>query len=351
MAGNVKEWCWNEAGGRRYILGGAWNEPPYQFYEHDAQSPFARLGNFGFRCAQYEDGTAVALTLMRRPVPLPAPATAVESVSDEVFNAYKALFTFESVPLVARTLDTDESSASWRREKVAFRSLYGSEDVLAYLFLPTTKAPPFQTVVYFPGASAQRQQSPERLQTRMIDFLVHSGRAVMYPIYKGTHERQIGAIPADDSRSAVDYYGQLAGDLRQSLDYLQTRNDLEHETVGYYGFSWGAALAPIFLALDSRFGAAVLLDGGLNPGASRPEVAQVNYAPRVTIPVLMINGSYDAWFQLEASQQPLFHLLGTETADKEHVLYPSGHAVFTRHRNQAINGILDWFDRYLGPAP
>ena len=28
MAGNVKEWCWNGAGaGKRYILGGAWNEP------------------------------------------------------------------------------------------------------------------------------------------------------------------------------------------------------------------------------------------------------------------------------------------------------------------------------------
>jgi hypothetical protein len=26
MAGNVKEWCWNRTGGRRYILGGAWNE-------------------------------------------------------------------------------------------------------------------------------------------------------------------------------------------------------------------------------------------------------------------------------------------------------------------------------------
>ncbi len=28
MAGNVKEWCWNEAGsGRRYMMGGAWDEP------------------------------------------------------------------------------------------------------------------------------------------------------------------------------------------------------------------------------------------------------------------------------------------------------------------------------------
>ena len=29
MAGNVKEWCWNETATRRFLLGGAWNEPRY----------------------------------------------------------------------------------------------------------------------------------------------------------------------------------------------------------------------------------------------------------------------------------------------------------------------------------
>jgi formylglycine-generating enzyme required for sulfatase activity len=54
MAGNVKEWCWNEAtGGNRYIMGGAWDEPPYAFNDPDARSPFERSANFGFRCARY----------------------------------------------------------------------------------------------------------------------------------------------------------------------------------------------------------------------------------------------------------------------------------------------------------
>ena len=50
MAGNVKEWCWNNAGAKRYILGGAWNEPAYMFTDADAQSPLARSPTFGFRC-------------------------------------------------------------------------------------------------------------------------------------------------------------------------------------------------------------------------------------------------------------------------------------------------------------
>jgi hypothetical protein len=54
MAGNVKEWVLNESdSGKRYILGGAWNEPSYVFNDPDARSPFDRLPNFGFRCAKY----------------------------------------------------------------------------------------------------------------------------------------------------------------------------------------------------------------------------------------------------------------------------------------------------------
>ncbi len=52
MAGNVKEWTANAAGDRRYILGGAWDEPAYAFSIPDARAPFARDGTFGFRCVR-----------------------------------------------------------------------------------------------------------------------------------------------------------------------------------------------------------------------------------------------------------------------------------------------------------
>jgi formylglycine-generating enzyme required for sulfatase activity len=51
MAGNVKEWCFNEApDGCRVIAGGAWNEPEYLFKGGDKYPPFFREANFGFRC-------------------------------------------------------------------------------------------------------------------------------------------------------------------------------------------------------------------------------------------------------------------------------------------------------------
>lgn len=58
MAGNVREWIWNKSGNSHYILGGAWNEPVYMFYEADVRPPLDRsLGN-GLRLVQYLDGQA-----------------------------------------------------------------------------------------------------------------------------------------------------------------------------------------------------------------------------------------------------------------------------------------------------
>jgi hypothetical protein len=57
LAGNVKEWCANEASqGRRDILGGGRDESPYIFRDADARSPFDRGRNFGFRTVKYDDG-------------------------------------------------------------------------------------------------------------------------------------------------------------------------------------------------------------------------------------------------------------------------------------------------------
>ena len=350
MAGNVREWCSNEAGERRYILGGAANQPTYMFYEADVAFPMDRSSTNGFRCADFLGAGRTELEALMAPIDLPVPPDELEPVSDEVFEAYKALFDFDPVPLDPKVDSVDASSPYWSREKITFRAAYADEDVVVYLFLPNARKPPFQTVLYFPGAGAQRQSSPDELQVRMIAFLIQSGRAVAYPIYKGTHERK-EPLPEDRrSRAYVDYVTYWMSDLTRTVDYLETRNDIDTDKLGYYGFSWGANLGAMVLALEERFSAAVLLDGGLSSRPRRPEVREGYYAPRVEIPVLMINGSEDAGFPLERSQKTLFDLLGTRVDEKQHILYPAGHAVFTRFRNQAIGNILDWFDRYLGPT-
>lgn len=74
-----------------------------------------------------------------------------------------------------------------------------------------------------------------------------------------------------------------------------------------------------------------------------------NYAPRVRIPVLMVNGRDDFVNPVETSQRPLFNALGTPAADKRYTQYAGGHANLVS-RPDLIGEILEWFDRYLGPV-
>jgi pimeloyl-ACP methyl ester carboxylesterase len=105
------------------------------------------------------------------------------------------------------------------------------------------------------------------------------------------------------------------------------------------------------LATEPRYRAGVFSDGGLTPATTKPpEVDQFNFAPRVQVPVLMLNGDSDFIYQLEMSQKPLFNLLGTPPDRKRHVVLHSGHVVLLQQRSQVVKEILDWFDKYLGPV-
>jgi pimeloyl-ACP methyl ester carboxylesterase len=73
----------------------------------------------------------------------------------------------------------------------------------------------------------------------------------------------------------------------------------------------------------------------------------LNFAPRVKVPVLMLNGRFDFIFPLASSQEPMFRLLGTPKEQKRRVVYDTGHDV---PRNELIKESLDWLDRYLGPV-
>ena len=55
MAGNVREWCWNETPKGRLIRGGAWDDNTYMFGNRSQAPPMDRSAKNGFRCALYPD--------------------------------------------------------------------------------------------------------------------------------------------------------------------------------------------------------------------------------------------------------------------------------------------------------
>ena len=357
MAGNVREWCWNETSQGRLVRGGAWNDNYYMAGNWSQAPAFNRSERNGFRCARYLDREKIPEAVFQ-PVTLRERIDLYEHppVSEEVFQTYQRQFSYDQTDLGARVEWRDESSEDWIQEKITFDAAYGDERVMAYLFLPKNTPPPHQTVIYFPGTTSAYQTSSENLEeyrefTWYLEPIVKDGRAVLYPIYKGTFERRDDFLTSihggDDSHAYTEYTIQLVKDFRRCVDYLETRDDIDSKKLAFLGVSWGGRVAPIILAVEDRIKAAVLPLGGTR-ARGLPEVNPVNYIPRVEVPTLMLNGRYDMTFQYETQVKPMFDLLGTPEEHKRSILYETDH--FTP-RTDATRETLAWLDRYLGPLP
>jgi serine/threonine protein kinase/dienelactone hydrolase len=344
MAGNVKEWCANAVGDLRYILGGGWNEPNYQYRESDARRPFDRSANNGFRLITLPDPTLVPADAYGPVVPSARDYTQEKPVGDDAFRALTRLYAYDHSDAKDVVESTDDAPDAWRIERVSYNAPYGNERIAAYLFLPKHVAAPYQTIVYFPHSGGFSLDSFQQAEMAYLGFLVKSGRALLFPMYKGLYERRLKP-PATGTNAVRDLMIQQVKEVSRSIDYLSTRPDIDPKRLAFFGVSLGANLAPMVLAMESRFRTAILWSGGFPSAPRPPETDPINFAPRVTTPVLMLNGRDDFTFPVETSQEPMFRLLGTPDADKKRGLYDGGH-VFPFSR--MIKDSLDWLDRYLG---
>jgi len=347
MAGNVREWCWNENGGQRYVRGGAWNEQMYLFASLDARLPWDRSAQNGIRCVRYdarkEPGLQAPVTRPRRDYSRETP------VSDEVFRLYRSLYAYDPTPLDARVEGIDQENSYWKREKISFAAAYGNERVLGYLYIPKHATPPYQTILYADPGMSMRLPSPQPAQEKFFGFLVKSGRAFLLPVLKGQYQRQYAAPPAGPN----EYRDRLileSKDFRRSIDYLMSRPDVDRDRLGVFGFSRGASLLPVLAVGEQRLKAAVLLNVGLGYVKRLPEADIFNFLPRFRVPTLMGGGRSDFAFPVETSQLPMFRLLGAPETDKKHVLRDGGHGDVGPGLRETIKDALDWFDRYLGPV-
>jgi formylglycine-generating enzyme required for sulfatase activity/dienelactone hydrolase len=354
MAGNVREWCWNDTApdGQRFIPGGGWNDAADTF-SNDAtrQPPFDRSDSNGFRCIKYlgetqnEATSARTITISLRDLLTEKPASGKE------VDAFLRQYAYDRTDLNGETIKTDPSPEGWTKELVSFDTASGGDRMLALLFLPKAVARPYQVVFMWPGRSGVQLQSSDTPQTAtLFDFIVKSGRAVMFPVLKSTYERRdgldvTGTIP-DETASYRDRVIVWVKEVRRSIDYLETRPEVfDSRKLAYFGYSWGGRMAGIALAAEPRFKVAVLYVAGFRFPRSMPEVDPFNFVSRVRIPVLMLNGRNDPYFPVETSQKPMFALLGTPLKDKDRKVYDGGHFV---PRHQLVKETLAWLDRYLG---
>lgn len=348
MAGNVREWCLNAAGSDRFILGGGWTDHSFQFNDSYTQAPFDRSAANGIRLVKYlgEDpnlgkaGESLDRVwrdfLKERPVP------------DPVFAAYLQMYHYDRTPLNAKLVESVDEG-DWVRELVRMDAAYADDSLLAYVYLPKRGVKPYPAVVYFPPGSAIRGLAPQNLDLRSIDFVIKSGRAVLYPLYKGTYQRRdsLQSDTQDSTNLYRDHVVMWAKDLGRGIDYLETRPDVATDKLAFYGLSWGGQLGALMPAVEPRIRVSVLVVAGLDFPRTRPEVEPLNFVTRVRIPTLMLNGRYDFFFPVESSQLPMFRLLGTPPDQKRHVIEEGSHFL---PRARMIQETLAWLDKYQ-PKP
>jgi eukaryotic-like serine/threonine-protein kinase len=343
MAGNVREWCYNQDGNNRFILGGGWSDLPYGFTDTYTQPEFDRSAINGIRLVKYL-GTDTTLAHAMEPLrrgsrdflkERPAP--------DPVFAAYRRMYEYDKGPLDARIVETVDEG-DWTRQLIRMNAAYADDTLLAYLYLPKRGSRPHPVVVYWPGSNVLRDAGP-RPRPAIFSFILTSGRAVLLPVFKGTLQRK-DALQSDDQDSTIlyrDHAVMWVKDLSRSLDYLETRDDVTMERLALYGVSWGGRMGGMVPALEPRIRVSVLYVAGLSFERARPEVDPINYIRRVRVPTLMLNGRYDFFFPLETSSRPFFNLLGTPPDQKRFVLDEGSHFV---PRTRLIQETLAWLDKY-----
>ena len=348
MAGNVREWCFNATSDhKRVIVGGAWDDVPYVVEESvrdpDRRDALDRSATNGFRLVSTNEEIATLRLASQQVVDSKVPSLA-DPVSDEVFAANLSDFDYDSTPLNPVIEETTEY-LHWKRQRITFDSPVEGERMTLYLYLPNNESSRYQTILYWAGGSTQYVESVE--YNRMpLDFALKNGRAVAYPVLKGMFERRVTPPPDWQTHSGRDLAIEEVREFRRMIDYLETRPDIELDKLGYYGLSWGGRMGAIVLSVEPRIKAGVLNQAGINAG-DHPDINVVHFLPRVHVPVLHFSGLYDSDFKFESSSKPFFDRIGTDAADKKHVVEPTGHFVPAAIMKGET---LDWFDKYLGPV-
>lgn len=332
----------------------AFNDRPYQYTGSEEAPPLDRSAGNGIRCMRTMQGGPASEGLRKPVTSTPENYAALEPVGDAAYSVLAQQLEYRSVPFTPRVEEVHSSNPAWTRQRVEVPTGYDTGTFAVQLFLPTGHAPPYQVVFVMPDGgdflppitTAGLDPSSRGIP---VDFLLKSGRALAVVAFDGTFERRWPAerqqSMADDERvrTRLRHWRQ---ELGRTIDYFATRQDLDARKLGWFGVSSSASGMMSLMAVEKRIGVAVLYSGGIAqdrvlPMSERP----FNYYPRVTQPVLMLNGRWDILYPLP-SQQRMLELLGTPEDSKKHVLFEAGHGNLPRF--QVEHATLDWFALYLG---
>ena len=345
MAGNVEEWVANATGRQRLVTGGSWDDPMDVFANYLAVSGFHSSPSLGFRCARDVAGALGNRSDFEIPPGRGTPE--YRPVDDVTFRSLLRQYAYDRAPLDARVVER-VTTQDWTRETIRIAGPWPDPTVV-YLYLPIRAARPLQTIAFVPGSNTFYEAGPSGEAERIMGPHVKAGRAVFTVLFKGMVGRPWEAGHVAASLSSVQYRQELvlhATELRRSVDYLETRRDLDLTRLGYVGFSLGSGAWLPIVAVEPRFRSIVFIGGGIDERylPTLPEARIDNFAPHIGAPKLLLSGRYDEEHPWISRGLPLWRLL---REPKRRLIVDGGHLPRAEARVPVINA---WFDETLGPV-
>ena len=337
IAGNVKEWVTNPHGqGRRKqtILGGAYYDNEYNFNEYYSADPFERSIGYGIRLVQQRTDAKEDSLDHKVVSHIKRDILSEEDVSDAVFEVYKAQFDYAPDPVDVK-LDTLASyDADYVVERFEMPTPYTSNANLSgYIVYYKRYSGDIKPILVFPSAGAIYATDSATLPAGIIKdkhYLLMEGYAVIHPVYYNTYDREklLKTWWANESEEYKNSIIRMGKEYRRTIDYIETRADMDMRNLSYYGYSWGSIMSNTLLAIDDRINSAFLCVGGLQLPRSKKEINPAYFIRRIRTPIMHITGKGDGVFEYETSQIPMQKLLGTPKEDQEMiVLEDVGHSI------------------------
>ena len=278
----------------------------------------------------------------------PKPLSFYKPMSDEVFKVYSRNYEVNEAPLNIKEIYADDSHPVWIKERVQIDVGYNNEKMDVLVFKPKGTFQPTPSVIVYPGAN-YFSTPPEIDDINPgefgLDFIIKSGRTLVWPAWKGSLDRMttsLTASPEERLRNFRELLRYWTVDTHKTLDYLETRQDMDSKNFFYLGMSYGSIFTTHTLLFEDRYNAALLYVGGAVP-TYPPMSDGINHLPRIKTPFLMLNGE-DDYLVPKSSALTLYNFSGTPEEDKKIIFYNSGH--WPLPRNQMIKESLATMEEF-----
>lgn len=247
---------------------------------------------------------------------------------------------YDQLPLESASLVSDTSNKSWNLERIEINGVKSGTRLILDLYFPKKPRSKYSATVFFPGLGAVLPGERDEKAIRFLDFIPKSGRTLIIPHYRNLWENATTTTMEDvfHPTKSSPLIREWVQDLGRVFAFLQEDERFHSHDTSYLGVSMGTGMGIYMVPyLEQYLGNAIFLSGGI------ADNSHAAYAPRITIPTILINGDSEYMFPVEKAQVPLYELLGTSPEHKKHVILSGGHVP---KKVDIAREVLLWLDKY-----